>query len=305
MTFAAAAGYGNLPNTAWSPIVYSQKVLLSLKKKSVSDEITNTEFSGEITSMGDTVKIIKQPIVTTQVYVRGTVVTPQDLVDEDVTLTIDKGLYTAFYLDDIENRMAHVDWMDMAADAAAYSLRDAQDVDILSYMTSGAASANTIGSVGTPATVGFGSNNDFSPLDIINRLARLLNQANIPMQDRFLVASPAFFEALRKEDSKFIEAQVLGTSQSPLINETMVYTTKIHGFKMYESNNLVTNVGGTYDTIVAGSRAATATATSIIKNEVVRSTQSFGDINRSLFVYGRNILRSTALAVAYIAVGDV
>lgn len=303
MAFQAAAGYGNLPNGVWSPVLYSKKVLLSLKKKSVIDEITNTEFSGEINQQGDTVKIIKQPVITTQPYARGTIVTPQDIVDEDLTMLIDQGLYTAFYMDDIEAKQSHVDYMDMTADAAAYAIRDAQDIEILTYMASQVAAATTLGSTVAPVTIGFGGNNDFSPLDLISRQARLLNEQNIPMQDRFFVARPTFFEALRKEDSKFIEAQVLGASSSPIVNESAVWNTRVHGFKLYESNNLPTGAG--YEVVLAGSRAATATAASILKNEVVRSTQSFGNINRSLFVYGRKVLRTNALALAYTSVGDV
>ena len=52
--------------------------------------------------MGDSVKIIKGAEITVKEYARGANVQPQDLDDEDFTLTIDKANYFAFKIDDIE-----------------------------------------------------------------------------------------------------------------------------------------------------------------------------------------------------------
>jgi hypothetical protein len=61
MAFPAAPGWGNLPNGNFSPVIYSKKVQLALRKKTVVGDITNSEYFGEIASMGDSVKIIKEP----------------------------------------------------------------------------------------------------------------------------------------------------------------------------------------------------------------------------------------------------
>lgn len=302
MTFPSSAGYGNLPNSAWSPVIYSKKTLLSLKKKSVVDDITNTEFQGEINQAGDTVKIIKQPIISVGDYTRGQQLSSQDIVDEDITMLIDQAKYYQFYFDDIEQKQSHVDYMDMCVDAASYALRDTYDSNILTYMASNVASANTVGSSGSPKTVGFGGGNDYLPLDIVSRLARLLDEANVPWDNRFLVASPAFYEALRREDSKLIEVQVTGDPQSLVRNPKLATTAMIHGFKMYMSNNAPTD---TYPVLLAGHTMATATAASILKSETIRSQNSFGDINRGLLVFGRKVLRTECLAKAVISIGDV
>lgn len=316
MAFPSAAGYGNLPNGVFSPVVYSKQVLLSLKKRSVADAITNTQFEGEINTMGDTVRIIKQPIVSAVSYARGQKLQSQDIVDSDITLVINQALAYQFELNDIENAHAHVSWVDMCVDAAAYALRDGYDQNILFYMLSNVAAANVLGSSTVPVTVGFGPGNDYSPLDVISRLARLLNDQNVPMEDRFFVAPPIFFEALRREDSKFIEAWVTGDPKSPVRDMRLAYSMQIHGFTVYESNNvpggngnaLVTyaTVGGqNVYTLVAGSKMATSTAASILKSEVVRSPDTFSDIYRGLYVFGRQVVRPTALAAAFITVADV
>jgi hypothetical protein len=96
MAFASASGYGNLPNGNWSPIIYSKKVQLALRKASVAQAITNSEYMGEIANMGDSVKVVREPEVSVQAYARGTQVTAQDLDDSDFTLVVDKANYFAF-----------------------------------------------------------------------------------------------------------------------------------------------------------------------------------------------------------------
>lgn len=59
MAFPRAAGYNNLPNGAWSPVIYSKKVQKAFRKSSVVQDISNNEFFGEISNYGDTVRIIK------------------------------------------------------------------------------------------------------------------------------------------------------------------------------------------------------------------------------------------------------
>lgn len=274
-----------------------------LKQTLVADEITNTDFSGEIKAFGDTVRVLKQPVITVGTYTRGTKIVVQPITDAETTMVIDQGRYVAFALEDIEQQQSHVDYQSLCEQSAGYEMKKNYDADILSTMLTGAAAANTIGSAGTPATVGFGSANDFTPAEVINRAERLLHQQNVPMGNRFFVADPTFFEALKREDSKLIEASVTGDSKSVLMDTNGFLGSTISGMRLYMSNNLPTNAG--YINILFGHKDATSTAMTILKNEVIRSQDSFGDINRSLFVYGRKVFRSEAIGRAYITIGDV
>jgi hypothetical protein len=85
--------------------------------------------------MGDSVKIIKEPEITVKSYARGTTITPQDLDDEDFSLTIDKANYFAFKVDDIEEAHSHVNFQSLASDRAAYRLSDQFDQDVLGYLS--------------------------------------------------------------------------------------------------------------------------------------------------------------------------
>jgi len=149
MAFTSAAGYGNLPNGNFSPVIYSKQVQLAFRKSAICEAITNSDYFGEIANMGDSVKIIKEPEITVKAYARGTTVTPQDLDDEDFSLTIDKANYFAFKVDDIEEAHSHVNFQSLASDRAAYRLADQFDQDVLGYLTGYTQSAIH----GTPDTV--------------------------------------------------------------------------------------------------------------------------------------------------------
>tara|TARA_B100000424_G_scaffold217283_1_gene175410 strand:- start:953 stop:2089 length:1137 start_codon:yes stop_codon:yes gene_type:complete len=135
MAFSTAAGYGNLPNGNFSPIIYSKQVQLAFRKSTVIGDVTNSDYFGEIANQGDTVKIIKEPEISVSAYSRGTQVSAQDLDDEDFTLVVDKANYYAFKMDDIEEAHSHVNFMQLATDRAAHRLADQYDQEVLMYMT--------------------------------------------------------------------------------------------------------------------------------------------------------------------------
>jgi hypothetical protein len=135
MAFQSAAGYGNLPQGNFSPVIYAKKAQLAFRKSSVVQAITNTDYFGEIASFGDSVKVIKEPEVSVKSYARGTQVTAQDLDDSDFTLVIDQANYFAFKMDDIEAAHSHVNFMTMATDRAGYRLKDQFDAEVLGYLS--------------------------------------------------------------------------------------------------------------------------------------------------------------------------
>jgi uncharacterized protein YqfB (UPF0267 family) len=135
MAFKTATGYGNLPNGNFSPVIYSKQVQLAFRKSTVVGDVTNSDYFGEISAQGDTVKIIKEPEISVSEYARGTQVTAQDLEDEDFNLVVDKSNYFAFKMDDIEEAHSHVNFMDLATNRAAYRLADQYDQEVLGYLS--------------------------------------------------------------------------------------------------------------------------------------------------------------------------
>jgi hypothetical protein len=139
MAFARASGYSNLSSSTgnFSPVIFSQKAQKEFRKSSICEDITNTDYMGEISNFGDSVRIIKEPDITISTYARGTDVTAgiTTLTDLDFTMTIDQANYYLFKIDDIEVAHSHINFMDLATDRAAYKLRDAFDSEVLGYLS--------------------------------------------------------------------------------------------------------------------------------------------------------------------------
>ena len=298
MAFPSASGYGNLPSGNFTPVIYSQKVLKFLRRSSVVEDITNTDYAGEISSYGDTVNIILEPTVSVTPYTRGSVLVPTDLADDQTQLIIDKANAFAFKVDDIEVRQSHINWQPLAQSSAAYALKDAFDREVLSTMITGASSTNAYGTGASPIDTGFGSG-EIDPVNVIARLSRLLDVQNVPSENRWIVSTPRFYEELANSNSKVMDMSVIKFGDESALRNGMVTKYPVHGFTLYKSNNLPTPTGGgsPTDFILAGHMSSTAVAAQIAKTEVIRDQNSFGDVVRGLHVYGRKVLRPECLAL--------
>ena len=297
-------------NSFFLPSVYSKKVLNFFRKASVVEAITNTDYAGEISAFGDSVKIIKEPVISVYDYTRGSDTTQTKLTDQELTLVVDSAKAFKFIVDDIETNMSHVNFKEVASSSAAYALRDSYDAAVIATMFSGVSSSSPDHVLGTDnATdlaagtfdgtgnldIGFGSS-EHDPIDVMARMARLLDEQNVPEEGRWFVASPDFYEQLGQASSKLLSVDFNAGQGS--IRNGLVSSGKLRGFDMYKSNNIAStsNAAGK---CLAGHISSTATAQTIISTEVLRDPSSFGDIVRGLHVYGAKVLRGEALVSAF------
>lgn len=342
MAFPAAGGYTQFSNGAFSPTIFSKKAQLAFRKSSVVEDITNTDYANEIANMGDSVKIIKEPEISINSLARGTALQTQALTDADFTMIIDQANYFQFALDDIEEAHSHINFMDLATDRAGYKLRDEFDREVLGYLSgwswNGSVWARRSAASGTkadaaadndellaanklditafggsdlgggaevtsvPVAAGGGAGGVTSPLQILNRIKRKMDQANVETENRWVVLDPVMVEILMDEDSKLINRDFGGDEE--VRNGRLPGT--IRGFRVYQSNNLpylgngadTTAAAGSetdFGVIVAGHDSAAATAEQIAKTEKFRSPDHFADVVRGMQLYGRKILRPEAL----------
>ena len=284
------------------PEIFSKNVQIAFRKSSVVEAITNTDYIGEINGYGDTVNIIKEPDITVVDYNRGDTITNTALTDQELVLTVDQAKAFQFKIDDLETRFSHVNWQALATDRAGYKLKDAVDSDVLTVMSTGQLAANTYGTTAAPIDTGHDSG-ETDPLDVLARLARLLDTQNVPEEMRWVVADPAFYEELAKTSSKLMSVDY--NQGDGGLRNGLVASGQLRGFKLYKSNNLPSWTGtgsysGTSDQyVIAGHMSAVSTASALTKVETVRDTTTFADIVRGLHVWGRKVLRPEGLAVAY------
>ncbi len=301
MAFTKTSNYNNLPNGNFSPIIYSQKVQKFFRTASVAEAITNTDYAGEIENFGDTVNIIKEPVVSVSSYTRGAVVPIQDIQDDQLQLTVDQANTFAFKVDDIEERHSHINFETVSTSSGAYALKNAYDANIIAAMFAGPSSSSpdhVIGSDGSGVDTGFGSS-EIDPVDIISKHGKLLNLQDVPEENRWFLGSPEFYEQMGQASSKLM-SDTTG-SATPLRNGK-VYSGKVMNMELYMTNNFAASSTSNYFKVLSGHMSSTATANHIAKIEVIRDTDSFSDVVRGLHVFGRKVLRDTALVAEHLLI---
>jgi len=311
-TMGLATGYQNLPSGNWVPAVYSQKVQKFFRRASVVEDITNTDYAGEIENFGDTVNIVKEPSITVSDYSRGQTVNTQTLADDKLQLTVDQGSYFAFKVDDIEERQSHVNWEALATSSGAYSLKKNYDYNVLKniYDNASTSAANT----GTDASPIDGDAASDTLADVISAAKTVLDGNDVPEENRWLVAPPAFYKQLRKAGAKIMDQSVMADGGSSSMRNGMVTDRPLFGFRLYSTNAIAVSSGAASSktfgsagsneyAFLYGHQGAVATANHIAKTELIRDPDSFSDIVRGLHVFGRKILRSTGVYSGVITVG--
>ncbi len=308
------AGTSGQTNEFFVPEIFSKKIQNFFRKSSVIEAITNTDYAGEISAFGDTVNIIKEPTITVAAYTRAASTATQFLTDQELTLVIDKANSFKFIVDDIEERLSHVNFASVGASSAAYTLKDTMDSEVLTTMFAGVSTSSPdhrLGGDGNGAvSTSFGTNDpldmgngssELSPLKIMARMARLLDDSQVPEEGRWFVAKPEFYEELADTDSKLMSSDF--NQGDGGVRNGLVASGQIRGFSLYKSSN-VPAVTGTNSTgqCLGGHMSSTATAQSILNIETLRDTNSFGDIVRGLHVYGRQVLRDDAIIKAVYAI---
>jgi hypothetical protein len=297
------------------PTLWSARLNVKFYAQSTFADCSNTNWEGEIKSMGDKVIINNVPDITITDYVPGTGLTYQVPTPSVVELAIDKAKYFAFQLNDVIAHQSKPNMMDTFSTDAAAQMKMKIDTDCWLGTFSGAAAAN-IGATAGATSASYNLGTDAAPLALdatnilatITAMSSVLDEQNVPEGDRFLVLTP--YERQILMNSSLAQAQFMGDAQSILRNGKIG---RIDRFDVYVSTLLPkaaldkNYTGGTDNgkpkrhVIVAGHRSAMTFASQFTKTETVRSTTDFGDYVRGLMVYGYKVVKDVALTTGIIA----
>lgn len=306
------------------PTVWSAKLNAKFYAASVYGDIANTDWQGEISSMGDKVVINTAPTITVSDYSAGTSLSYQAPTPDTQELLIDKGKYFAFQVNDVLEYQAKPNLMDMFAADAAEQMRIAIDSTVIYNTFSGAAAANKGATAGSKSA-SYNLGTDASPVTLtkdnvlqkVLELASVLDEQNVPDSDRWLVIDP-YTRALLFQ-SNLAQAQFMGDATSVVRNGKIG---TIDRFTVYVSNQLPKAAAGTATpwvsgngsessitstgtvakrrALMAGHKSALTFASQITKMETIRNPNDFGDYIRSLNVYGYKVVKPESLALAVV-----
>jgi hypothetical protein len=283
-TMGKAAGYQNLPSGNWAPAIYSQKVQKFFRRASVVEDITNTDYAGEIENFGDTVNIIKEPSITVNDYARGQTV----------------------------NTESHVNFEALATSSGAYALKKNYDFNVLKAIYDGASTnASATGTDGSPID---GDAAADTLVDVMSAAKTVLDGSDVPEENRWFVAPPAFYQQIRKAGAKIMDQSVMNDGSASAMRNGMITDRPLFGFRMYSTNSIAVSSGSAANktfgsagsneyAFLYGHQSAVATANHIAKTELIRDPDSFSDIVRGLHVFGRKILRTEAVYSGVITIG--
>jgi hypothetical protein len=306
MSFPVSPGRPNYSGN-FIPEIWSGKLIENFYDATVLAAISNTDYEGEIRQYGDTVNIRTTPEITIRDYVKGQSLTVENPDKPKIQLVIDKGEYFACVEDDVDKVQSDINLMDTWSKDASERMKIKIDQRVLTDILPGISAFNkgatageqtnsfNLGTTGAPLTVTKdGASSTTSVVDLLVDLGTVLDEANAPEGDRFVVIPAKMAGLIKKSELK--DASLTGDSMSIVRNGRLGMVDR---FTIYVSHNL--NVSSGKYSIVAGHKMGFTFASQMTNMETIRSESTFGNIIRGLQVYGYKVVKGEALAQAVVS----
>jgi hypothetical protein len=295
MAFPVAAGRPNYSGN-FIPEIWSGKLIENFYDATVLAAISNTNYEGEIRKMGDTVNIRTTPEITIKTYVKGQTLSVENPDKPKIQLVIDKGEYFACIEDDVDKVQADVNMMDTWSKDASERMKIKIDQRVLTDILPSISSSNKGASAGRiSGNIDLGTSGSAiaitksNVLEYIVDMGTVLDEANCPESERFLIIPAKMAGFIKKSDLK--DASITGDSVSVLRNGRLGM---IDRFTVYVSHNLSVTSGKF--SIISGHKMGFTFASQMTEMESLRAESTFGNVIRGLQVYGYQVVKPEALA---------
>lgn len=330
----AVSNSANAPTPPYSgtfiPTLWSGKLAKKFYATSIFGEIANTDWQGEISSLGDTVIINTIPTMTIKDYKVGMQLEYEVPAPETITMRINKAAYFGINVNDIMEYQSKPNLMSMFTDDASTQLKLKVDKDVIyssffddkgAFKTSesgkDAVWTKNAGATAGANTGAYNLGTDAAPvaltsdniLSYITMLSTVLDEANVPEEGRYLVMTP--YERQLLMQSNLAQAQFMGDPKSILRNGKIG---SIDRFTIYLSNQLPRAAAAkAWDNttaaasaakrhlIFAGQKSGISFASQITKMENLQNPNDFGQLVRGLQVWGTQVTQGQALAPLVVA----
>ena len=295
MAFPVAAGRPNYSGN-FIPEIWSGKLIENFYDATVLAAISNTNYEGEIRKMGDTVNIRTTPEITIKTYVKGQTLSVENPDKPKIQLVIDKGEYFACIEDDVDKVQADVNMMDTWSKDASERMKIKIDQRVLTDILPSISASNKGASAGRiSGNIDLGTSGSAiaitktNVLEYIVDMGTVLDEANCPESERFLIIPAKMAGFIKKSDLK--DASITGDSVSVLRNGRLGM---IDRFTVYVSHNLSVTSGKF--SIISGHKMGFTFASQMTEMESLRAESTFGNVIRGLQVYGYQVVKPEALA---------
>ena len=300
---------------AFIPEIYSQKLLKESKEMTdFKNNMTNSDWEGEIKSAGDTVHICT-PDLSNITIGEGVVPNTVDVYPKSLTLTIDKSKSFQFKFNDIEQAQSQFNmmegYMSSANELMMIEVNRELEVAVLND-----ADVPSVGTTASPFTVTSATINA-----AFNRIKRVLQENK--------ALSPAGFYTFKGNKEQALQLAPIVTISPALFEELVNSTVLTHptaqgddilykgvvgqivGMKIFV-DTLLSGITSADDATyyadeankkyvaIAGTKMGITFAEQYNKVEKLRDPQTFADIGRALYLYGYKITNPKSLVKAVI-----
>ena len=209
----------------FSPDIWSREVLRATESNLVLARSVNRGFEDDA-SVGKTVKVASIGNLAARAKTENTAITYETVAETATTITLNIWSYAAVGIEDIVKVQSIVDVQNEYQRKLGYAV--AQDIDTKLATTLGGFS-RSVGTLGTAAS-------DANVLAAI----KLLDDADVPQDDRFFVMSPAEKVAKLALD-RWSNALYIGTGSMPVKNGMLG---DMYGLNLAVTTNLVKPAAG-------------------------------------------------------------
>ena len=302
---------------AFVPEIYSQKLLKESKEMTdFKNNMTNSDWEGEIKSAGDTVHICTPDLSNIKIG-EGVVPDTVDVYPKSLTLTIDKSKSFQFKFNDIEQAQSQFNMMEGYMSSA----NELMMIEVNRELEVAVLNDADVPNVGTTASPFAATSATINAA--FNRIKRVLQENK--------ALSPAGFYTFKGNKEQALQLAPIVTI-SPALFEELVNSTvlthptvqgddilykgvvgQIAGMKIFV-DTLLSGITSADDATyyadeankkyvaIAGTKMGITFAEQYNKVEKLRDPQTFADIGRALYLYGYKITNPKSLVKGVIAV---
>ena len=287
----------NLSGTS-IPMLYASRLLVAFYAATVLGAIATTEHEGQVKNQGDTLRIRTLPTPNIRDHVEGQALQYDKPAPSYVDLVIDKGKYWSYEIGDVTVKQVDYNAVSNWSEHFAEYLKIAVDTDVLggTYSSAHASNAgNSAGAISGNIALGVaGTPLALTATNVIGKIVecgQVLDEQNVPNVNRWMVLPAWVCSILKQSDIK--DASMMGDGKSVLRNGRIGM---IDRFEIFMSNSLtVASETHTPTSAMFGWKGAIAFASQMSKTETLRNPTAFGDLCRSLQVYGYEVIKPEGL----------
>jgi hypothetical protein len=283
-----------MPNDAFKAEVVAAEVQHQLQGALVYAQkgVINNKFEGTV-QYAKSVRLSGiGPITVFDITEDADMPDPQNLTDEEMTLTIDYHKGFNFKIPTKDQKQTKINLLDEANIEAAYGVADAVDLAVASCYTDASAS-NLVGSDASPKTPNVTKGDASNVFKLITTCGEKLKLSKVPAPEPKWMIIPPQMETLILNDLHDQGSSAPGISENAVLNGSIG---RIAGFDLLVSNN-VPNTSSTKYKVMFGTQRAITFASQVEDVRILPMEKQHARKVDGEYVFGRKVVKPACLGV--------